>query len=278
MRRAFGEEYLVWSLAAAIAALLLAMPHPASALSVVDADFDQIAKITGTFGGTVTQIGGGAPGQNLLSSGDFVGPADALSGVTVTIPSYIFATQHFNFDAGGSSEPGNDPNHLLGAPTDITFTIPGPGGPDALCACGDDSGDGSIQFLSGGEAELLFNGLLTAPVGLVNDIFIFTNTAGGGDALIRLLGPTMQTIQSVVIPGGPAASGMGGLVLDIATPTGPVMFGGISWTVLSGGAAGPGSATVEIDAVAVIPEPSTSLLLGLGLGAVLALRRTRARV
>ena len=277
MRRGVGHEYLVWPLAGILGALLLAMPHPARALSVVDSDFDQIEKITITFGGTVTQIGGGAPGKNLLSSDPldpdgFVGPADNLSGLNVTLPGYLFANQHFNFDDGGSSEPGNVPNHLLGAPTDITFTIPGPGGPDSLCACGDDSGDGSLQFLTGGRVELTFNGLLTAPVGLANDIFIFTNTAGGGSARIDVLGPAMQTLQSIVIPGGAAASGMGGVILDIDTTSGPVQFLGIAWTVLSGS-----PATIEVDAVAVIPEPSTSLLLGLGVGAVLALRRTRVR-
>lgn len=248
---------------------------PAWALSVTDSNFDQIAKIVSA-GGTVTQIGASSPGKNLLNSGDFDGTADTQSGVAVSLPAYTFVQSVPSFSDGGSTEPGNTSNMLLGAPTDITFTTPGSGGPDG------GPGDGSVQILGGGgSVTLSFDQDFTAGVGETEDILLFTNTNSFnpmsmdyGEATIELLDNTLSLINymgtdqklDVMVPMGTAGSGMGGVTLDV--PDG-VTFYAIRITPLSGNA-------VEIDAVAVIPEPATALLLAGGLAALAAWRSRRA--
>jgi hypothetical protein len=259
--------------ALSLGALLLA--PTAGALTVTDADFDQIAKIV-ALGGTVTQVGGTSPGKNLLvstppSPNGFEGTPDSQSGVGVSMPDYFFVQSVPNFNDGGSVEPGNTANMLLGGPTDITFTTPGIGGPDG------GPGDGSVQILdglAGGTITVSFDRTLEAPVGENEDLFIFTNTAamnpGGmeyGDATVELLDSNLQLIagQSVLamIPMGMVGSGMGGVTLDI--PDGTTFYAvRISPSTANG---------VEIDGVAAIPEPSTVLLLAAGLAALAARRR-----
>jgi len=259
------------AIALALSLGALGFAPSAGALTVIDKNFDQVAKIV-SLGGTATQIGGTSPGKNLTVAGDFDGTPDSQSGVSVSMPAYTFVQSVDNFNDGGSAEPGNTPAMLLGSPTDITFTTPGSGGPDG------GPGDGSVQILdsgAGGTITVSFGANQLAPIGSIADLFIFTNTAAGysgstqhGQATIELLDNSFAVIagQSVVddIWMGMVGSGMGGMILDI--PDGTVFY---AVRITPSSAMG-----VEIDAVAVIPEPSTALLFGGGLLA-LALRSRR---
>lgn len=240
---------------ALLAAVVLLLPGAGWALSITDQDFDQIAGIN-ALGGSVSQIGGSNDGGTLLSASNFGGPISALTGVDVTLPGYTFV-----FDAdvmdGGSTEPGNFASVLLSAPTDITFTQPGSGGPDGT------AGDGSLQLLGGGTALLNLGSSIVAATGEVNDIFFFTDTASGGDLEIELWnGEQFLEETTVSIFSVPAGSGIGGVLLDVTD--------GLEYTAIRLAAIG---APVEIDAVAVAPEPSAFALLLTGVLALLGVRR-----
>src|SRR3989304_712487 len=109
----------------------------------------------------------------LSTAGQFVGSPNNLSGVLVTLPGWLFAVSAPPFVPGSSSEPGNVVANLYGAPTDLTFTTPGAGGPDL--ASGDGSGDGSVQLLAGGYVRVHFAPPLTAAAGITPRPLLFSN-------------------------------------------------------------------------------------------------------
>jgi len=172
-------------------------------------DFDQIGRLF-ELDATVYQIGGGDPGKLLLDASEFVPPVNSQSGVDVTLPNFDFAG--FVVDYGSfpnGLQPGNSADHRLGPPTDMTFTTPGPGGPDG----GD--GDGSVAFASGYNCILGFYSTITTCNGSNSDFAIFTNTDGGGTAQFdfRLNGMLAYTTTQV-LPNGASGSGDGGATLD----------------------------------------------------------------
>ncbi|MBD3297543.1 MAG: T9SS type A sorting domain-containing protein, partial [candidate division Zixibacteria bacterium] len=197
-------------------------------------NFDQVAQIV-AMGGTVTQLGGGDPGKNLLAASDFVPPVNTQSGVSVSLPGYGFVGSVI--DAGTfptGTEPGNSANLLLSTPTDLTFTTPGSGGPDGS------DGDGSVAFTSGDYVELSFDSVFTACNGSPTDFVIYTNSASGGNVeFIFSEGATVNHVDTVYVPGGTAGSGLGGVTLDL--PDG-IRFDRFVATGLSG--------TAEIDGFA----------------------------
>ncbi len=173
------------------------------------AGFDQIERIV-SLGGTVTQIGGGNPGGILLQSSDFVAPTNSQSGVAVTLPNFVFAD---TIIAGGSfpvNLSNNGALNLLGAPTDITFTTPGAGGPDG------GSGDGSIDFSNGQSTEVGFTQIITSCYGAPVDFYMFTNTGGGGtvELTFKFNGSPVWTVTEP-LTGGSAGTGFGGLTVDL---------------------------------------------------------------
>jgi len=206
------------------------------------AGFDQIKRLN-QMGGTVTQIGGGDPGKILYTASDFVLPINSLSGVSITLPHFDFGGYVVDYGSFPTSvEPGNSADFLLGPPTDLTFTTPGPGGPDG----GD--GDGSIAFYTGNYCEIGFNQMITSCNGANVDFIIFTNTNGGGTAQLIFKKDGIQ-VHSVtrVIPGGTASSGYGGVTFDL--PDG-IEFNQVKITSLSG--------TLEIDAFSSRTEQSST--------------------
>ncbi|MCB2231579.1 T9SS type A sorting domain-containing protein [bacterium] len=204
--------------------------------------FDQIARYN-ELGATILQVGGGAPGQTLIESADFVGPVNSQSGVNVTLPNFAFATTVHNtgsFPVG----PGlfNSSDNLLGAPTDLTFTLPGPGGPDG------GAGDGSIDFSSGQYVCIGFGQDITTCNGAEVDFILFTNTAASGNGTIQFRdGGAVVHTYTGTIPGGSAGSGTGGLTLDL--PDG-ITFDRVNIANNSG--------SFEVDAVAARTDGSPS--------------------
>ncbi|MCK4572745.1 MAG: hypothetical protein KAU36_00165, partial [candidate division Zixibacteria bacterium] len=206
------------------------------------ANFDQIDRIL-ALGGTVTQIGGGDPGKVLLTASDFVPPINSLSGVDVTLPNFVFSDLVVDYGSFPNGlEQSNAADYMLGAPTDMTFTTPGPGGPDG----GD--GDGSVAFSAGYNCILGFSGGVTICHGANADFVVFTNTNGGGTATLEFMmdGTPVHSL-SRVIPGGSAASGIGGVTFDL--PDG-ITFNEVSIVCDIG--------TIEIDAIAVRTDPSST--------------------
>lgn len=205
-------------------------------------NFDQIDRLT-QLGGSITQIGGGDPGKLLLSGGDFVAPVNSQSGVSVVLPAFEFADHIVSYGSFPSGiGPAQSADQLVGAPTDLTFTLPGPGGPDG----GD--GDGSVDFGTGNWCTIGFSTELTTCHGANADFIIFTNTAGNGTANLEFRkGSTVVHTLTHTLPGGAAGSGVGGLTLDL--PDG-IIFDQVSIQCSSG--------NIEIDAFAVRTQPTSS--------------------
>ena len=250
---------------------LFFMAPPRSAEAVTVTYFDQIEKIN-QLGGTVFQVGGTGDGTQLLVEADFVGSGTAVTGVAVTLPGWYFASTVLDPDdlATELIEPGNFANVVLGSFTDLTFTKPGAGGPDAdlLNTLGFDGaaeggGDGSAKFVDPKFAIFGFGGAQT-----IDSFFVGTNTAGGGDGLFEFLDSNNNVIASITATLGPGAaeSGFGGLLHDFNTQ---ITFNGLRISSMNG--------SIEVDAVAIhpIPEPSTMLLLGSGLAGLGFFRRRR---
>ena len=203
---------------------------------------DQIGQIK-HLGGTITQIGGGMPGKNLLVSSDFVPPVNTTSGVTVTLPNFLFASTVVNYGSFPSGVgPAQSADQLKGSPTDLTFTLAGAGGPD------NGSGDGSIDFNTGNNVTLGFSQYITTCNGSASDFILFSNTNGGGTAnlIFRRDGVNIYSITRM-IPGGTAGSGVGGVVFDLPDA---IKFNEIYIKCTSG--------TIEVDAIAARTVPSSS--------------------
>ncbi len=206
------------------------------------AGYDQVSRIN-KLGGTITQIGGGAPGTVLYQASDFVAPINSQSGVAVALPNFAFADHIVDYGSfPNGSEPGNSADHLLNAPTDLTFTTAGAGGPDG------GAGDGSVAFASNDRCVIGFPQEITTCNGANVDFVVFTNTNGGGDAQLRfrLDGTTVHTITRQ-LPGGTASSGTGGVTFDL--PDG-ITFNEVRIRCTSG--------NLEIDAFAARTAPSST--------------------
>ncbi len=230
-------------------------------LEVIDADCDVVSVVTspGTYSGTasgfdqvlrlnelgatVTQVGGGDPGKILYSSSDFVSPVNSQSGISLTLPNFDFAGSVVDYGSFPNGiQPGNSADHLLGPPTDLTFTTPGSGGPDG----GD--GDGSIAFAAGNYCVLGLLSPVTTCNGSNSDFLIFTNTDGGGTGELEFrLGGVAQYTVIETFPTGSVGSGDGGVTLDL--PDG-ITFDEIHITCLSG--------ILEVDGIAARSAPSGS--------------------
>src|SRR5574341_341255 len=222
---------------------LLASTAHAMSLTATDINFNEELKIL-ALGGTVTHI---------------TNSKKTLTGVSVTLPGWVFASGVSNLVDGLSSEPSNLAPFLVGAPTDITFTQPGVGGPDG----GD--GDGSVHFKGiGATVTLSFPQTITAPLGVVNDLFLITDTHNGGMVKVEI--PGVDPFISSTIFATPYGNPMGGLLLDV--PDG-FSYSQVTFSVYNKGV------NLEIDALAAnttgpgglvhSPEPGTWILLTIGL-------------
>jgi len=218
---------------------LAVTPAHAVSLTLVDINFNEELKIQ-ALGGTVAHI---------------TGATHELSGVTVTMPGWIFASGYTLEVIDPNAEPGNNPAYLLGAPTDLTFTEPGPGGPDGGV------GDGSVKLKNLGTVTLSFPQTITAPFGVINDLFLITDTANGGKVKVEI--PGVDPFISGKINATPYGKPWGGLLLDI--PDG-FQYSQVTLSIFTG--------NIEIDALAAntipvstvhTPEPGTWALLTLGL-------------
>jgi len=191
--------------------------------------FDQIERLN-LLGATVSQVGGGAPGAVLYEASDFVGTVSSQTGVAVTLPNFGFAAGIVSYGTFPSGiTPGNSAYHLLGPPTDLSFTTVGAGGPDG----GD--GDGSVTFGSGDYCVLGFGQVITTCDGSSSDLLIFTNSNSNGTAALEFrIGATVVYSTSRLLQSGAAGSGVGGVKLDL--PDG-ISFDrlGIAWSAGSFG-------------------------------------------
>ncbi len=172
--------------------------------------YDQLASIN-NLGGTVTQVGGGSPGTVLLTSADFVLPLNSLSGVSVLLPDFIFADSIADYGTFSTDSTfGNSPFYMLSSPTDMTYTLPGSGGPDG----GD--GDGSITFVSGDYCVIGFKQYIASCYASNSDFVVFTNTDGGGNADFNfLLDDSVVFSVNKSFIAGMAGSGDGGTYIDL---------------------------------------------------------------
>lgn len=239
----------------AVAIAALAGVAPANAAIVVSSSFDQVARVN-TLGGTVFQIGGGAPGNQMFTSANFVGPFGPDTGVLVNLPGWDWVDFTGPMTDVGPTEPANFPFLLTNEPNDMTFTQPGPGGPDGTI------GDSSIQFSPGDSVSLFWNVTQVGTAGPGADFFIVTDPNSGGmaDFVFRLGGITVDSLLGVVVPGGGPSSGTGGILVNVGAAFDEVIITGLS-------------GEVEIDALASVPTPG-----GLALAApafALLLRRRR---
>lgn len=201
--------------------------------------FDQVSNIN-ALGGSVTQIGGGDPGKTLYTASDFVGPVNSQSGVSVTLPNFVFINNVTNYGSFPNGTVDNSAVVLIGSPTDLTFTLPGAGGPDGTF------GDGSVTFDNHDQVTLSFPQSITTNNGSNTDFVVFTNTDGNGTVRLyfRYGNSTVYTLN-VPVSGGSSGSGLGGITLDL--PDG-ITFNGLKVRCQNG--------TFEIDALAARTAPS----------------------
>lgn len=234
----------------------LALSLPAHGAAIVASNFDQIARIN-SLGGTAFQIGGAGPGTPLFNSASFVGGISDQTGILVSLPGWDFVDSTGPITDVGPTEPANIASLLTGVPTDLTFTQPGPGGPDGTI------GDGSIQFSAGDSISVFWSTVQTGTAGLGADLFVATNTAGGGgaDFTFKLGGVVVDTLLGFAIPGGDPASGSGGVLINTTAPFDEIFIFGL------GG-------SVEIDAIGALPTPGSLALLAPAGALLLRRRRT----
>ncbi len=173
-------------------------------------NFDQVKRIN-DLGGAISQIGGGAPGKVLYTASDFIPPVNSQSGVSVALPNFVFADHVVNYGSFPSGPThANSADQLLGPPTDLTFTSPGPGGPDG------GNGSGSLKFKSNRWCIIGFPQDITTCHGANADISIFTGANCGAMAKLyfNYNGTTVYT-TTLALPGGTAGSGDGGATIDL---------------------------------------------------------------
>lgn len=245
----------------AAAAAAVAAGAVASAASVSMSGFDQVAQIN-TLGGSVKQVGGAANGATLLTAAGFSGAPSTTTGVNVTMAGWVFLQSITSLTDVPPTQVGNVSSVLLGAPTDITFTLPGAGGPDGT------SGDGSFSLSQGDQFTASFGQVITAQAGQTKDLFIFTDTDGGGTFRLDLLrnGMVVDSLGATGSAGGAAGSGTGGILVNIVDGT---VFDSVR--VFAAGS------TIEIDAIAVraVPLPIPAAMGCFGLAGVVGARRRR---
>lgn len=241
------------SLPLALGSLLVSVPSYGA--MIVSSAFDQVAAVN-SVGGTVFQIGGAGPGTQLFAGGNFVAPHSGLTGVLVSMPGWNFISSTGPINDVGPTEPANISSLLTGVPTDMTYTQPAGGGPDGTI------GDGSIQFSAGDSISAFWSFPQTGTPGAGADMFIATDTAGGGraDFIFRLGGIDVDSLLNFQIPGGPGGSGSGGVFINTTATFDEVFILGVF-------------NSVEIDAIGVIPTPGAFALAAPA--GVLLLRRRR---
>ncbi|HOP05914.1 MAG TPA: hypothetical protein PLF13_01350, partial [candidate division Zixibacteria bacterium] len=171
-------------------------------------DYDQVSRIN-ALGGTVTQVGGGDPGKILYEADDFVSPVNTQSGVSVTLPDFIFADHVTDYGSFPYTS-GNSAYYLLGPPTDLTYTLPGAGGPDGGYS------DGAVDFSTGNYAKVGFAQAITTCNGAAVDLVIFTNSYGGGTAsLLFYYNGLVAYSMEEYLPVQGIGDGIGGLTVDL---------------------------------------------------------------
>ena len=205
--------------------------------------YDQILRLN-QVGGSITQIGGGSPGQVLAQASDFVPPVNSQSGVSVALPNFAWGGTVIDYGFFPSGIlPANSADHLTGAPTDLSFTAVGAGGPDG----GD--GDGSVNFTTGDHCTIGLNQTITTCDGANIDLLLFTGSGGTGSTQIDLyLGGVLAHSTTTTVNGGATASGLGGASLDL--PDG-LTFDRVAIIWLSG--------TFRLDALATRTAPSSTV-------------------
>jgi Secretion system C-terminal sorting domain len=194
--------------------------------------FDQIDAIV-KLGASITQIGGGYNGKALQLASDFVPPINSTSGVSVTLPNFVFITSVV--DNGGFTLSGNQATEIVGAPTDMTFTTAGSGGPDGT------AGDGSLALSGTNFVTVGTPTVVTCCGGSTSDALAFISSPIGGTAIIQCLnnGAVIYSLTTA-IPSSTTGSGEGGISIDM--PDG-YSFNQVRVTCVSG--------TIEVDAIAI---------------------------
>lgn len=240
---------------------LAGLTSVASGASVSMSGFDQVAKIN-ALGGSVKQIGGAAPGASMATGAGFAGTVSETTGVTVTLPGWKFLSSVISLTDVGATQVGNASAILTGAPTDITYTVPGANGPDG------GPGDGSFSMTNGDSFRASFGQVITALAGVTNDLFIFTDTDGGGRFTVDILlnGVVVDTLATTATVNGGVGTGLGGFLINV---TDGKMYNEVRINAFKD--------LVEIDAIAAycIPNPAAAGLGAMGLGLVAGARRRR---
>ncbi len=172
--------------------------------------FDQVASIN-SLGGTVTQVGGGAPGTILTNNSDFVSPLNSLSGVSVVLPDFIFADSISDYGTLPSdSTLANSPFYMLSSPTSLSYTLSGFGGPDG------GPGNGAVTFNNGDYCTIGFTEYVASCYGSNSDFVLFTNADNGGNAdIIFILNDSTVFTVNKNFSTGAAGSGNGGVYIDL---------------------------------------------------------------
>ncbi len=205
-------------------------------------NFDEVNKVR-QLGGTVTQVGGGFPGKPLYVATDFVPPVGVTSGVSVTLPNFYFFNSIASYGTFSNSS-GNVQygGQLLSAPTDMTYTLVGAGGPDGY------NGDGSVDFAVGAFITGQFVSNITTCNGQSVDLVLFTDASVGGTAqiILKRSGISVYT-TNLTIAASSSGSGTGGITVDLPDH---VLFNQVYIKGLTG--------TFRIDAVAARYAPSPS--------------------
>lgn len=203
--------------------------------------FDQISRIY-QLGGTITEVGGGMPGKVLRQASDFVPPLNTQSGVSVSLPNFAFAGSIASYGSFPSGTVAQSADQLKGAPTDLSFTLSGAGGPDG------GAGNGAVSFSTGNWCTVGFSQCLRTCNGSSVDFIVFSGAIGGGTAQLLFMQDGIAVYSTnQTIPAGAAGSGSGGVTFDLPDN---IAFNQVKVKCLSG--------NFEIDAFAARTAPSSS--------------------